>query len=920
MRDARRDAWPRVRDAFHEALERPPADRLSFVERRLAGDDDALEEVRELLESHAAADGFLDPDDVAAPPDGARIGPYRCIAELGRGGMGTVSLAVRDDGEFRQRVAVKVLKRGLDTDEIVRRFRAERQTLAALEHPSIARVLDGGTTDDGRPYLVMEAIDGEPIDAYCEARSLPRRARLELFLEVARAVGHAHQLLIVHRDLKPANVLVTETGGVPTPKLLDFGLAKLLSADGTADDVTAAFGAGAWLTPAYASPEQIRGDAIGTATDVYSLGALLHCMLTGAPPFEIEGSGPAAIARSVEARVVPPLDGGRGRTDLDTILRAALAPDPARRYPSVERFADDVRRLLDGLPVAARPSTFAYRARKFLRRNAVPVASLSVAFVLLVAAVATLLGQAREIRAEAAARRDAIEFLGRVLTSVDPVNEGRDVDFLRVVEEAVPAVDREFADRPLERALLQDQLGRTFHRLGRYDEARRLLEAALAARRAHAEADAAEIAESLDHLADLLLDVEAFDDARPLLLESLDRRRTLDDPVALAATHNLVGLWHYWTNDLDEAERHLRRALALQREHLGETSEAASLSLNNLALVNQERGDDDAAIECLERSVEIQRALFDRPHPSLATGLYNLGWLSHHRRRTDRARIVLEEAVAIRRELFGARHLDTALAVGTLGNVLLDLGDHVRSEPLLREAHRVIGDLVSRESYHFANASFGLGKLYEATGRPSAAADAYEQAHSVYRRRGPASHDASLSATRAIVCRVEAGEHDVARESIAAFLAAADEETVWVRGHVGEVLTARARRLRAEGETAAAEEALAAALSIPKAVWSWRRVWTLELKSECDLERGAFEAATAALEEALATLDRDLPGAAVVRSRLRHALGRVAWAAGDRAAAEPLLREAGDALTRSLRPDHPWLDVVDAWRARLDDA
>ncbi len=923
MRDAGGGDWEKVRAAFHDAMDRPLAERVPFIEGRLADEPEALAEVRELLESHAAAAGFLNENQEASPLSGRRIGPYRLIAEIARGGMGSVVLAVRDDGEFHQRVAIKLLKRGMDTDEIVRRFRAERQALAALDHPHIARVLDGGTTAEGLPYFVMEYIDGEPIDEYCRRVALSRRARLLLFLKVCHAVSHAHQLLIVHRDIKPGNVLVREEAeGEPAPKLLDFGLAKLISSEATLDDATSSLVHGAWMTPAYASPEQIRGEAIGTPTDVYSLGALLYCLMAGRPPFETEGLGAAELARMAAERPVPALDGGRGRSDLDTILKKALDPDLSLRYASVEGFALDVRRWLEGQPITARPSTFAYRARRFLRRNALAVASIAAVFVFLATALALVLIQAREIREESAARREINEFLRWILASVDPANEGRDVDFLRVVERAAERVEDEFADRPLVRVTLQDTLGQTFHRLGRYREARGLLEAGLATCRAEAEGHGPLLADSLDHLADLLIDLGEYDRAGELLVESLSRRQAAGDPVRLAETHNLVGLLHYWRSDFDQGERHVRRALLLQREHLGEWSEPAALSYNNLALIHQERDQGAEAIRCLERSVEIERHLFDRPHPGLATGLYNLGCLLHKRACLEDARRHLEEAVALRRELFGERHLDTALATAKLGNVLLELGDHERSERLVRAAYAVIGELASRESFDYASASFDLGKVLEGKGAFAEAAEAYEESLAIYRRWGDTNSAPSLVGARIIACRVAAGQHDVAEERIDAFLQTMADGAGGYRnvGHVGEVIASRARILLERGEREASERALAEALAIPtQEQWGWRLVWALELESDLALARGDLDAARAARVEALACLDRRLPGGSVVRSWLQHGLGRVEWQAGATATAEALLRESGETLGRLVPAGHPWLDVVEQWRARLGD-
>jgi non-specific serine/threonine protein kinase/serine/threonine-protein kinase len=384
----------------------------------------------------------LTPDPSVDAAHARRIGPYRLVREIGHGGMGAVYLAVRDDDAFQKRVAVKVLRRGMDTDAIISRFRNERQILAGLDHPNIARLIDGGSTADGLPYFVMEYVDGAPIDEYADAQHLDTTARLDLFQQVCAAVQYAHQNLIIHRDIKPANVLVTRDG---VPKLLDFGIAKLVNPE-LAGHTLAPTALGLQLmTPEYASPEQVRGDPVTTATDVYSLGMLLYELLTGRRPYELGSRAPSDIARIVCETVPPrpstavttgwvpgagtepavPASGGaagtsetrvrtRTRTtdperlrrrlagDLDNIVMKALSKEPPRRYASVDQFAEDVRRHLAGLPVIARKDTFGYRASKFVRRNRAAVVAAAGVVLALVAGIIGVAWQASVARTERA--------------------------------------------------------------------------------------------------------------------------------------------------------------------------------------------------------------------------------------------------------------------------------------------------------------------------------------------------------------------------------------------------------------------------------------------------------------------------------------------------------------------------------------
>jgi serine/threonine protein kinase len=432
--------WARVKELFQDALERPPAERAAFL-AAACGEDLALRsELESLLAAHDAAGPFIEGgariESIPAPEDpvlGQRVGPYRVLSEIGRGGMGTVYRAIRDDDAFRKEVALKIVQGGLGSEYQRERFRQERQILATLDHPGVARLLDGGATEDGRPYLVMELVAGEPIDVYCARRGLAVRERLALFRQVCAAVQYAHQNLVVHRDLKPSNILVTADGA---PKLLDFGIAKLLPAPGSGGEATVTELRA--LTPYYASPEQVKGEPITTASDVYSLGVLLYELLTGRRPFELEGRIADQVMRlichddperpSTAARRAPALARDATATlearaatlaaaaaedarlrrarelrgDLDLIVMTALRKEPQRRYGSVQELAEDVRRYLAALPIRARPDTVGYRAGKFVRRHRLGVAAAALLVLSLAAGVVATFTQWRRAEAERA--------------------------------------------------------------------------------------------------------------------------------------------------------------------------------------------------------------------------------------------------------------------------------------------------------------------------------------------------------------------------------------------------------------------------------------------------------------------------------------------------------------------------------------
>lgn len=411
-------SWETVENLFHAATQLPLEDQSAFLQDRCGEDAGLRKRVEALLDANHRAGDFLQETVNAAAATAWRdragqiIGPYRLLAEIGHGGMGRVFLAERADHQYSQKVAIKIVKNDVLGSGIHQRFRAERQILANLEHPGIARLLDGGETESGSPYLVMEYVDGVSIDRYCRENSLPLEKRLELFRRVCAAVTYAHRHLIVHRDLKPGNILVPADG---TPRLLDFGIAKLLevSPSGTGEPATRL--TERMMTPEYASPEQVRGGPITTATDVYALGLLLYEVLTGSRPFDFTSRAISECERMIcevdprlPSAVAQPkaLDG-----DLDHIVMKALRKEPAQRYRSVEHLSDDVTRFLEGRPVEARSGAWSYRARKFIRRRRIAIA-IGAVLALTVGTAATLLlqaerraGQARQqsnLRLEAA--------------------------------------------------------------------------------------------------------------------------------------------------------------------------------------------------------------------------------------------------------------------------------------------------------------------------------------------------------------------------------------------------------------------------------------------------------------------------------------------------------------------------------------
>jgi serine/threonine protein kinase/tetratricopeptide (TPR) repeat protein len=469
------ERWERVGEVFHEAVAKPAGEARDWVESVCVDDREVAAEVLSLLGSDAAAGkGFLTAQlepavtslfgTPARLPE--RVGPYRLVQELGRGGMGTVYLAERDDEHYETQVAIKLVRRGMDTDLILHRFYRERQTLARLQHPHIARLLDGGTTGHGLPYIVMEYVNGSRITEYCREKRLSVAQKLALFLDVCDAVDYAHRQFVVHRDLKPGNILVDEGGDV---KLVDFGICKLLQ---TSEEETQDTSAGL-MTPEYASPEQIRGEPITIASDVYSLGAVLYELLTGAKPHVIVDYTPLGIDRAIcETEIVRPSLAAASKAaaralegDMDTILLFAMQKDPNRRYATIGQFADDIRRHFSHQPVKARPDTVTYRVRKFVRRRIGPVAAVAAVMVTLAAGVFFSMRSARLAnRNLALVRQLSNTFVFDVYDSVRDIPGATNARKL-IVETGLRYLDN-LSGSAADDVTLRRELAGAYHRIG----------------------------------------------------------------------------------------------------------------------------------------------------------------------------------------------------------------------------------------------------------------------------------------------------------------------------------------------------------------------------------------------------------------------------------------------------------------------
>lgn len=689
--------------------------------------------------------------------DARHIGPYRIVRDLGSGGMGTVYLAERDDGAFEAQVALKILLPSLVGTDLAARFRRERQILAELSHPGIARLLDGGQSDDGVPYLVMELVDGTPIDAFVRASGLDVEDRIRLFLHVCDAVRHAHARLIVHTDLKPANILVDAEG---RPTLLDFGIAKLVGEPDTDPGSASSGTALRPLTPAYSSPEQIRGEPIATSTDVYSLGVLLYELLTGALPYPTEArSGRALEDAILAAEPVPP--SGRPRAsapaaspgssarrarvdkDLDTIVLKALAKDPRRRYASVDRLADDLERYLRSEPVLARPDSWTYRARKFVHRHrgGVTGAAATVASVVTFGVVSFVLAgrveAERNVALSARAEAEAVtDFLVDVFDATDPNRaQGLDLTARDILGSGGVRLRTELDDQPGVQGAIALAIGEAYQRLGALDSAATHLSfAADRSGSAHGPRSV-QRALALEAFGRIQAGRGLYEEADSALAEALAIALDVVGPDALetARVWNSVASVRHDRAEYDEAESAYLEALRIREAALGPTHPETIVLLNNLGQLYPDAGRIEEGIAFSRRALDARLARHgDTPHLEVAYSTNNLASALELAGRYDEAEPLYLQSLAIREALLDPEHPSITRLRNNLGTLYIRSGRH-------EEAVSLLADVVDAERrdglqpIRLAGSLSNLGTALLRSGRYEDAIPPLEESESLIR-------------------------------------------------------------------------------------------------------------------------------------------------------------------------------------------
>jgi len=911
--------WTRVGAVLREALELGASERDRFLDRACGDDVELRREVQALLDADESAGDFLSGsagefaadllDEVEAEQELEDIPPYHLRELIGRGGMGSVYLAERSDGEFEQKVALKIIPPHRAEPDLARRFRQERQILASLVHPGIARLYDGGVTEDGRPFFAMEYVEGVPLTQHAEEHRMDVEARVRLFEDVCDPVEYAQQRLVVHRDLKPGNILVTQEGEV---KLLDFGIAKLLD-DPLRSTAEQTQDAARMLTPEYAAPEQLRGEAVSTATDVYALGAILYELLSGKKP---HGRGLADVisqrlgdeptTRLSQAAMDPALR-RRLRGDLENIVAKALEVDAARRYRTAGALLDDLRRYRQGLPVSAAAPTWSYRANKFVRRNVLGVSAAAMLVLVLLVGTGLVLRQSRIATREARRAQEAKEFLVNVFASRDPAQSGgQDPPASELLARGAARIRAELGDEPELRAELLAELGRVYRELGQYAEARRLYRDALSTLE-EMNAPARDRARALIDISGIAIFEGHAAEAESLLAlaEPMLRDRETALYSSWMANH---GAALRVQGRYDEAEPDYRGALALDRRLHGVRSLPVALSLNNLYVLLSDLGREAEGLEALREATEIRREELPPHHPDLAAGLHNLGAALRNSGELEESEAAFEEAIEIRRVVYEGSHPLLAGSIRGYGMTLQRADRLEEAEAAYLEAYEMARARLGDQHETVALALNDLATIAFYRDDLKLSADRFRQSADIFEANLSPTHPTVLT-LRSNIATIEArrGAYAEAEEVYLEVLRARreqfDEDHPSVIEGVRNVAIARRLQGDASGALELHRQALAAyerTLGSHHQETAWTRVRVAE--TLCEL--GRPDEAEAPAREAVASFQAEFPDGHRRTADALRVLGRALLEMGRLEEALTTLRESQAIAEAQAGVDH----------------
>ena len=836
---------------FTQALGIPPEERDRYLDRACKGDIELRRRVEALLLAYEQSGDFLGRPAAGRPAraaqafpagekPGDRIGHYKLLQQIGEGGCGVVYMA-EQEAPVRRRVALKIIKPGMDTKSVIARFEAERQALALMNHPNIAKVFDAGATEAGRPYFVMELVRGVKITEYCNQHSLTTEDRLGLFVQVCQAVQHAHQRGIIHRDIKPSNILVTQSlEGVAMPMVIDFGIAKATTDQRLTDKTV--FTAFEMLigTPAYMSPEQaaLSSVDVDTRTDIYSLGVLLYELLTSSTPFETqellkagldeirrvireqEPLRPSTRLSKMAGADLTTIAQQRGsepprlihtiRGDLDWIAMKALEKDRTRRYETANDLALDVKRFLENEPVSARPPSRLYKFQKTAQRNRLLFMGIGVIAILLVVSlivVSAALAQERRSRSEA---RQVKEFLEEMLQGVGPnVALGRDTTILtQILVQTAARVGKELTNQPAVQAELRSVMGTLYYRTGQHRQAEEMQRAALAIRRIRFGPKSLEVAASLNDLGLTLLASGKLSEAEQVNREALDirRRRLGNENADVATSQNNLAHVYSQNGKLTEAEALAREGLGTRQRLFGKDSLEAADSLRALVLILGDKREWAESEKTARIVLEIRRGKLGPDHTWVAAALNDLAWAAAANGKQQEAEALERESLAMRQKLLSQEHPDVANSLYLVGDRMRQRGNLAEAYPVLSAALSIQRKVLGEDHPGTLHTLKSLGLMYKAEHKWSEAETDFRQVLAAWRKRAGNDDPETLYALRDLGEALEgqgkwSDAEALHREELAAWRKRAgnsDSETVYALHKLGVTLDAQRKWSEAE--------------------------------------------------------------------------------------------------------------------------
>lgn len=777
------DEWIRIEGIVDEALERPEWERDAFIQNRCASDDSLIKQVYSFLESINKADKFFSSstqlkdkiEEEAVSGHffsrnydeliGKEIGAYKLTELLGEGGMGAVYLGERTDGQFEHSVAIKIIQSGLNRSEIYSRFLQERQILAGLTHENIARLYDGGVSDNNIPYLIMEYVKGTPIDKYCDDRKLNASERIRLFKSVCSAAAYAHKNLVIHRDLKPENILITDDG---TVKIMDFGIAKLIDTSHSESDSSADGKFSRYLTYSNASPEQIRNDSATTASDIYALGVLLYRLLSGIHPLPIENCSGKEILDLIKnhepeslsdryKNLSPDLRDSIAKKrssfsegtadylndDLSAIAKKCLNKDPEERYQSVDDLVQDLDRYERNFPVKAREINTLYITKKFVARNTATFAAGTAFLLIAIFAISFYTHQVQQERdiaqMEAKKANQITGFVLDLFKGSDPTaTGGGDISARDLLDRGIERTEY-LTNQPEIQANMFEVLGRILTQLGEYNEAYDLLAQSVELRTQHFDENHMETISSYEQMGTLLSARGDLFNARQMLEDALEKRANVQGvkQAAMSEANTELAYVYRRLGKFQEAENLYRSLIEIYRQNLGEDDPLTIKSLSSLGVTLHGRGKLAEAEEIYRDVLDKRLKLYDTAHPDIAMSYNNLGSLLLNRGKFEESEEMLTEALNMRLSLFGESHPKVSLTMNNLGILKRNMGQFDEAEELIDRSLAINQDLFGMNELQTAINLFSKAELYLMTGNFDEAYKLYRDSNVIFSDRLP---------------------------------------------------------------------------------------------------------------------------------------------------------------------------------------